>query len=243
MYLTRSGQKEIRPGAMCKKMPFLKKALMILILWMFFTAGIALAGSAEMGVRLKIDNRRITAGLKDARLVEILEILEKEKGIQVISPVALLDEKITVAFTDLSIEKGLRRILASFNYSLIFNEKEEVTGAMIFDSVDKSQHLMQRQFRKPERRVENEETRFERENTGNHGAFQIVPNSFPPENQFAEPIDMIISKNSPPPEQTIVLSVDTAVIKNVSAPGKPKPGINIRTMAVKKNCPPPCNER
>lgn len=216
---------------------------MLFNFWLFFTAGIALAGPADMVVNLKINDRSMSASLKNVRLVEIFEILQKEKGIQAISPAVLLDEKISVAFTDLPLEEGLKRILASFNYSLIFNEKEEVTGAMIFDSVDNNQHLMQRQYKKPERRFENEETQYKRENTGNHGAFQIVPNSLPPENQFAEPIDTIISKNSAPPGQTNVLPVDTDVKKNISAPGKPKPGIIQQAMVVKKNCPPPCNEQ
>jgi hypothetical protein len=228
---------------MYKKMPFQKKALMIFSFWLFFTAGLALAGHAEIDVRLKIDDHRISANLKNVRLAVILEILEKEKGIQVISPAVLLDEKITVTFTNLVIEKGLRRLLACFNHSLIFNEKEEVTGAMIFDSVDKSQHLARNRYKKPKRRFEKEETQYKLENTGIHGAFQIIPNSIPPENQLAEPIDTIISKNSIPPERTNVVPVDTNVIKNVSAPGKPTPGINLPAMLVKKNCPPPCNEK
>jgi hypothetical protein len=185
---------------MYKKVPFLKNVRMICSIWLFFTVGLALAGSADIDAGSKINDSRISANLKDVRLAVIRGILEKEKGIEIISPTVLLNEKITVAFTDLSIEEGLRRILASFNYSLIFNEEEEITGAMIIDSVDKSQHQMQRKFKKPEKKFEMVNAQYKQENTGNHGPFQIIPNSFPPENQFAEPIDTIIRNNSTPPE-------------------------------------------
>jgi hypothetical protein len=162
--------------------------------------GLALAGSADIHARSRINDYRISANLKDVRLAVIRKILKKEKGIEILSPTVLLDEKITVAFTDVSIEEGLRRLLASFNYSLIFNEDKKITGAMIIDSVDKNQHLVQRKLKKPGSKFEMVNAQYKQENTGNHKAFQLIPNSFPPENQFAEPIDTIISDNSTPHE-------------------------------------------
>jgi hypothetical protein len=49
----------------------------------------------------------------------------------------LESEKVSVAFSDLSIQDGLERILSSMNYSLFFDESG-VVGVMLLGKADKA---------------------------------------------------------------------------------------------------------
>ena len=76
-------------------------------------------------IDLIVEGEVLSAKLNGIPLKIILEKLERERGIWFRGNTSLLDEAITVQFTDLPIEGGLNRILASMNYSLVSDRMEE----------------------------------------------------------------------------------------------------------------------
>lgn len=91
------------------------------------------AGEKEM--ILDFQGQTFSASLKAIPLRLILEELEREKGIWFKGIPSLLDEEITVQFAALSLENGIKRILASKNYSLVFDRDGEPTGVVIIGRV------------------------------------------------------------------------------------------------------------
>ena len=80
---------------------------------------------------LTINGEYLSADLKGTSLNAIFEALEREKGIWFKGDLSLLDEKVTVQFTDHSLEDGIKRILASMNYCLVFESDGVLLGAIL----------------------------------------------------------------------------------------------------------------
>jgi len=89
------------------------------------------ASSGAKEANLTINGEYVSADLKGVSLNAIFEALEREKGIWFKGNLSLLDEKISVQFTDHSLEAGMKRILASMNYCLVFESNGELVGAIL----------------------------------------------------------------------------------------------------------------
>lgn len=73
----------------------------------------------------------LSVNLKDNSLLEVARDIEKQSGVWFRGDETLFQEKISVTFTDLPLEEGLKRILANLNYSLMFDAKNKVAGVMV----------------------------------------------------------------------------------------------------------------
>jgi len=73
----------------------------------------------------------ISATLTGVPLKEALQTIQKHIGLWYRGPEALLTEPLTVQFPELPLEVGLKRLLASLNYSLVFNSEGRVAGVVL----------------------------------------------------------------------------------------------------------------
>ena len=87
--------------------------------------------SGAKDANLKINGEYLSADLKGTSLNTIFEALEREKGIWIKGNLSLLDEEVTVQFTDHSLEDGVKRILAFMNYCLVFESDGALVGAIL----------------------------------------------------------------------------------------------------------------
>jgi hypothetical protein len=81
-------------------------------------------------IDLTIEGGVLSARLKEAPLKIILERLERETGTWFRGDPSVLEEEVTVQFTELPLEEGLKRILSSMNYSLIYDSNEKPVGVI-----------------------------------------------------------------------------------------------------------------
>jgi len=75
----------------------------------------------------------LSVNLKDNSLLEVARDIEKQLGVWFRGDETLFQEKISVTFTDLPLEEGLKRILTNLNYSLMFDAKNKVAGVMVME--------------------------------------------------------------------------------------------------------------
>ena len=73
----------------------------------------------------------LSVNLKETSLLDVARNIEKQSGVWFRGDETLFQEKISVAFNDLPLEEGLKRILANLNYSLMFDNKNTVAGVMV----------------------------------------------------------------------------------------------------------------
>lgn len=73
----------------------------------------------------------LSVDLKDASLLEVARDIEKQSGVWFRGDETLFQEKISVTFSDLPLEEGLKRILTNLNYSLMFDTGNKVAGVMV----------------------------------------------------------------------------------------------------------------
>jgi hypothetical protein len=80
---------------------------------------------------VSVKDGAISVNLKDNSLLEVARDIEKQSGVWFKGDETLFQEKISVTFTHLSLEEGLKRILTNLNYSLMFDDKNKVAGVML----------------------------------------------------------------------------------------------------------------
>jgi len=199
----------------------MKTSIITLMALSFFLCLPSHCLAVKTDIDLKLQNGLFSANLDRVPLKEIIKRLEAKKGIRFEGSDSLFEEKITVRFTNLSLENGLKRILSSMNYSLIFNRENQLQGVFI---IAKNGHRLSVQ---KEKNVSNK-----------------MSGSSPGKNEKTKgPFNVI--KNIPPPgSQTKTGSKEIEgfkVIKNISPPGGPvKPSQEqLDNFKVTKDCPPP----
>lgn len=82
---------------------------------------------------LIITNNKISADFEDVSLGEILIGIKDRNNIWFKGDESLLNEKISVRFTDLSLEHGMKRILRSANYALVYHDNGNLAGLILFN--------------------------------------------------------------------------------------------------------------
>lgn len=110
----------------------IRAIIVILTVGLFFLSVFSPVPTRGAGIDLTFQGDILSASLKGARLKEILEKLEREKGISWRGDSSLLEGKITVPFRDLSFHEGVKRILGSMNHCPIFNASERLASVIIF---------------------------------------------------------------------------------------------------------------
>ena len=217
----------------------------------FFLSMLTYLPAREGGVDLTLEGDAISANLKEIPLRDILEKLAGEKGIWCRGSEAVLSERISVQFKELSLEDGMKRILASKNYSLLFDKEGRPIGVMV---VGKSGSASQRKERKTfaDKTTHTPKATKSSSTGGNNFKVvqnyppsakshaietKIIKNAPPPSNPNAKPIDAKIIKNSPPPENPNAQPIDMTIIKNSPPPSNPN--VHPIDTTIIKNHPPP----
>jgi hypothetical protein len=73
----------------------------------------------------------LSVNLKDTSLLDVARDIEKQSGVWFRGDETLFQEKISVTFTGLPLEEGLKRIFTNLNYSLMFDNRHKVAGVMV----------------------------------------------------------------------------------------------------------------
>ena len=102
----------------------LMKLIVTLMMCSLFLGGSPVFAGGER-VDLTVEGETLSASLREIPLKIILERLERRKGVRFKGADSLFDEEVTVQFNALILEDRIKRILASMNYSLVFNRMEE----------------------------------------------------------------------------------------------------------------------
>ena len=118
---------------MVQKKPVLMPLITVLVVIWSFTV---YAANEETSY-LIFEGTTFKANLKDEPIKNIFQKLQKETGIRFTVSEAELDATVSVRFENLSIEKGLRRILHSMNYSFIFDQNSNLIGVFVFGKANR----------------------------------------------------------------------------------------------------------
>jgi len=86
-------------------------------------------------IKLGFREKSLTINLEDESLKNIFERVEKETGIWFKAPKYLLNERMSVRFDNLSIREGLKRILRTMNYCIVYDRDNNLTGVFIVGEV------------------------------------------------------------------------------------------------------------
>lgn len=89
-----------------------------------------------------IKDDRLTVEYYQVPLGEILNQLKNRNNIWFKGAESLLDEKITIQFTDLSLEDGIKRILGFINYALVYHADGKLAGIKLFNKLDKQEKVI-----------------------------------------------------------------------------------------------------
>jgi len=247
------------------------KLIVTLIMCSFFLAVLPLTAASREDIDLTIHGEVLSARLRAIPLKIILEKLEREKGIWFRGNSSLLDETITVQFTDLPLEEGLVRILASMNYSLVFDQNERLVGVIVVarGAVDRpfSEVRTDSSMRTITSPAVNERASVNRPvtRTGKNNPqggyikvikedredFTVIRNCPPPGGPAEVPAgareSFAVVKNCPPPGGPANITPEEhekfRVIKNLPPPGGPVEvsADELENFKVIENCPPPGN--
>jgi hypothetical protein len=81
--------------------------------------------------KVVIQNGAVSVDLEDALLEDVCRIIEKQGKIYFKGHASLFQKKVTVQFQDLSLPEALKRILGTYNYSIIFDSKGRIMGVRL----------------------------------------------------------------------------------------------------------------
>jgi hypothetical protein len=87
--------------------------------------------SAQAADLVAVKDGLLSVNLKENSLLDVARDIEKQSGVWFRGDETLFQEKISVSFSDLPLEEGLKRILANLNYSLMFDIENKVAGVMV----------------------------------------------------------------------------------------------------------------
>ncbi len=93
-------------------------------------------------ISLNFQASTFSAILVEASIKNVIETVRKETGIWIRAPEYLLDERVSVQFENLSIQKGLKRILRTMNHSFFFDQDNNLIGALIFSKAHRIGELL-----------------------------------------------------------------------------------------------------
>jgi len=115
---------------MCRFLP-----IIVVFFAVFLLSSMSLATDLFIAVKGEVFSARV----EDSSLKAVAEEIESKTGIWFKSAGALPEEKISVDFEGLPFENGLERILSKVNYSLVFDDEDQIAGVFLFRSLDPRQ--------------------------------------------------------------------------------------------------------
>ena len=110
----------------------------LITILVIFCCSIVYAANEESNI-LVFHGDTFSADLKQASLKNVFQKLQKETGIWFRGPETGLDERISVQFENLSVEEGLRRVLYTMNYSLLFDQDNNLIGGFVFGKANRKE--------------------------------------------------------------------------------------------------------
>jgi hypothetical protein len=84
--------------------------------------------------RVSIQKGLLSVDLREAPLISVAREIETQSGISFKGDESLLEERISLAFEDLPMEKGIKRILSTLNYSFLFDSQGEISEVIIMSA-------------------------------------------------------------------------------------------------------------
>jgi len=223
------------------------KPFIITLMALSFLLGLPSYGQAvKKDIDLKLKNELLSANLDRVPLKEIIKRLEMEKGIWFKGSESLFEEKVTVQFKNVTLDNGLKRILSSMSYSLIFNHNRQLEGVII---IAKNRHHPGVLEEGAISKETSGSSTSKKEKTGDKGPFKVIRNSPPPGNQSKATTKEVegfkVIRNTTPPGGPIKPSQEELdhfkVIKNSPPPGGPVQATEkeLESFKVIRNSPPP----
>lgn len=104
----------------------LRASVVLFFILAFFTSQNAFCADA-----VSVKDGLLSVNLKETSLLDVARDIEKQSGVWFRGDETLFQEKISVTFSDLPLEEGLKRILTNLNYSLMFDAENKVAGVMV----------------------------------------------------------------------------------------------------------------
>lgn len=225
---------------------FNKTAFLCLIVLTLSMSSPSTAYSSEGDMVLRFQGRIFSAHIHGVPLGLILKELEGEKGIWFKGVSPLLEERVTVQFNALSLEDGMKRILAPTNYSLVFDRNGKLNGVVIIGRAESGVSTGGAGVTAARR---GNSLRAPKNNATTIGAFDSVKDIEPPDG------DVVITERDlesfrvirevPPPGGRLQVTVKERkafrVVRNCPPPGD---GIglsrkHLEDFRIIENCPPP----
>lgn len=127
---------------MTKKVELLSAATTILVILYFLIVDAA----GEEKNLLVFQGGTFSANLVEESLKNVFEKLQKQTEIRFRIPDSEMEEKVSVQFENLTLQEGLRRILRTMNYSLLFDRNNNLAAVFVFgkaSSIGKTGHAAQ----------------------------------------------------------------------------------------------------
>jgi hypothetical protein len=227
-------------------MKSIKTLIICFIACSFFLCTFSAAWSEKGNIDFKLEGHTLSANLKEIPLKFILERLEKERGIWFQGDEALFEEEVTVQFKDLTLQDGLKRILSSMNYCLLFDQDKKLNGMILIGKKKPDRAIAKGRAVRAGRSIS---SRTPRKHITNREVFKVARNIPPPGGPVRvtakELKNFKVIKNCPPPGGPVKATAKELehfkIIRNCPPPGG---HVKVTTeeleeFKVIKNCPPP----
>lgn len=83
---------------------------------------------------IRFDGTKMSANIDEVFLKDVFKSISAQKDFRVKGDPALLNQKISISFENLSFQDGLKRILGQINHILLFDKNQEPSGVFIVSS-------------------------------------------------------------------------------------------------------------
>ena len=116
---------------MCNKKKPAKGFIAGFILFLFFLSVFSPGAAAKGSSEVKFHGDLMTVKLQDMPLKQLLEKIQKEKGIWFDENGFLPEIKLSMQFENIPLEKALHRFLFKYNYVLFFDHNQNPSSTNV----------------------------------------------------------------------------------------------------------------
>lgn len=92
------------------------------------------AGAKDKDVTIRFDGSKMSADIEGVLLKDVFEKIKAQRKFSVRGDDSVLNSKVSVSFTNLAFQDGLKKILVHINHILFFNKNKEPSGVFIVGS-------------------------------------------------------------------------------------------------------------
>jgi hypothetical protein len=204
-----------------KKMNQIFKVFVFLF-W-FFCSSIYFTPAGAENITIRFDERKMSVDIDGAILNDIFETIAAQREFSVKGDKSILNSEVSISFTDLSFEDGLKKILGKINYILVFDKNKEPSGVIIVDGGGAQMSAGKATPEKEKTEVAStDEKDIKPKNTGkkSHGPTPISDMTPPTEEEMAS---MEVIKDAPTPGGPVKVSEEEMenlkIVKSNTPPG------------------------